>query len=452
MAKVPVSSLPLSKPNTTSSAWTRLVQTTKTASKTPQHGDRKSPSIRRQSSQTSAASSSASSSRPMKRRRVTGRKSQSAPGTTKRRSPPAAASQHEADHAEKLTPVPATETSPTERRIQARPEHVGTCAASKEESSLSDRECDSYQPIKPRSAFTGVSSSSPTHSDLHAFWGPVKESTHSKPDEKSQRSYESTDTRAGKACAAAKSAEGERKLDLVDESSRQEITVDLPRQSPGEDLMQNATSGLAQQDITDTNSKIVTKSSFLRRSPRTRQRSKLKHETGRLDDEDGHKGHAGTADKEFKPAVNLHADEAHTVLSLSGASPRASTTPGLHESPSQAGSNSLSDPDQIITHPLPQSSASASNDKENAVPTRKAKRRLTLHDTQSHHQQKRKKSKVAPKQTVQTTLALAIGGNAGMRECKVCDTVYNPLHPEDVKVHAKRHAGVVRKERRYAET
>lgn len=86
---------------------------------------------------------------------------------------------------------------------------------------------------------------------------------------------------------------------------------------------------------------------------------------------------------------------------------------------------------------------------------RKAKRRLTLHSAKHDHgcdssndgqPPPKKKMKTQPKKnhTVQTTLSLAIGGSAGMRECKVCDTVYNPFHPEDVKVHAKRHAGVLK--------
>lgn len=96
---------------------------------------------------------------------------------------------------------------------------------------------------------------------------------------------------------------------------------------------------------------------------------------------------------------------------------------------------------------------SFSNEDENRhAPMIKAKRRLTLHgsDIQQPARKKQRGKVLAPAggkkhKTVQTTLALAIGGSAGMRECKVCDTVYNPFHPEDVKVHAKRHAGVLKK-------
>lgn len=43
---------------------------------------------------------------------------------------------------------------------------------------------------------------------------------------------------------------------------------------------------------------------------------------------------------------------------------------------------------------------------------------------------------------VQTTLN--ISNQAPFSECKVCDTVWNPLYPDDVKYHTKRHATHVR--------
>lgn len=83
----------------------------------------------------------------------------------------------------------------------------------------------------------------------------------------------------------------------------------------------------------------------------------------------------------------------------------------------------------------------------------KTKRRLTLHggsyERQTSH--KKRKAQTKRKDGVQTTLSLAIGSSAGMRECKLCDTVYNPFHPEDVKVHAKRHAVAVKRERKAEE-
>lgn len=88
-----------------------------------------------------------------------------------------------------------------------------------------------------------------------------------------------------------------------------------------------------------------------------------------------------------------------------------------------------------------------------AAPAPKTKRRLTLHSASYERQTSHKKRKTQPKRKdgVQTTLSLAIGSSAGMRECKLCDTVYNPFHPEDVKVHAKRHAVAVKRERKSQE-
>lgn len=76
----------------------------------------------------------------------------------------------------------------------------------------------------------------------------------------------------------------------------------------------------------------------------------------------------------------------------------------------------------------------------------KTKRRLNLHSSSYNGQPSQKKRKTPPKRqsAVQTTLSLHIGAGAGMKECKECDTVYNPFHPEDVKVHAKRHAVVLK--------
>lgn len=88
-----------------------------------------------------------------------------------------------------------------------------------------------------------------------------------------------------------------------------------------------------------------------------------------------------------------------------------------------------------------------------AAPNTKTKRRLTLHGASYERQTSHKKRKTQPKRKdgVQTTLSLAIGSSAGMRECKLCDTVYNPFHPEDVKVHTKRHAVAMKREQKSQE-
>ncbi|KAF7562073.1 hypothetical protein G7046_g2062 [Stylonectria norvegica] len=60
--------------------------------------------------------------------------------------------------------------------------------------------------------------------------------------------------------------------------------------------------------------------------------------------------------------------------------------------------------------------------------------------------QKKKQPKSKPPPTVQTTLN--ISAQAAFSECKVCDTVWNPLYPPDVKYHLKQHASVLRAKRK----
>ncbi|KAF4461718.1 vacuolar er assembly vma12 [Fusarium albosuccineum] len=52
------------------------------------------------------------------------------------------------------------------------------------------------------------------------------------------------------------------------------------------------------------------------------------------------------------------------------------------------------------------------------------------------------KKQKAKSSTVQTTLNLS--SQAAFSECKVCNTVWNPLYPDDVKFHTKQHAAVLR--------
>ncbi|RMJ18836.1 hypothetical protein CDV36_001492 [Fusarium kuroshium] len=52
------------------------------------------------------------------------------------------------------------------------------------------------------------------------------------------------------------------------------------------------------------------------------------------------------------------------------------------------------------------------------------------------------KQKKPKPQTVQTTLN--ISSQAPFSECKVCNIVWNPLYPDDVKYHTKQHAAVLR--------
>ena len=57
---------------------------------------------------------------------------------------------------------------------------------------------------------------------------------------------------------------------------------------------------------------------------------------------------------------------------------------------------------------------------------------------------KRQDAKKAKKCSPSVQMTLNISPQAAFSECKVCDTVWNPLFPDDVKYHQKRHAAVLR--------
>ncbi|KAH7143639.1 hypothetical protein EDB81DRAFT_796056 [Dactylonectria macrodidyma] len=61
-----------------------------------------------------------------------------------------------------------------------------------------------------------------------------------------------------------------------------------------------------------------------------------------------------------------------------------------------------------------------------------------------------KRLKAKPSPTVQTTLNISC--QAAFSECKVCNTVWNPLHPDDVKFHKKQHAAMLRAKRKLQES
>lgn len=57
-----------------------------------------------------------------------------------------------------------------------------------------------------------------------------------------------------------------------------------------------------------------------------------------------------------------------------------------------------------------------------------------------------RRQKAIPSPTVQTTLN--ISSQAAFAECKLCDIVWNPLYPDDVKYHEKRHKSAVRRKKK----
>ncbi|KAF4500516.1 vacuolar er assembly vma12 [Fusarium agapanthi] len=82
--------------------------------------------------------------------------------------------------------------------------------------------------------------------------------------------------------------------------------------------------------------------------------------------------------------------------------------------------------------------------------TRPAARESSLNREQSTNDSKPGKRGKAKTPTVQTTLNLS--SQAAFSECKVCNTVWNPLYPDDVQFHTKQHAAVLRAKKREKES
>ncbi|KAF5654134.1 hypothetical protein F25303_1681 [Fusarium sp. NRRL 25303] len=81
---------------------------------------------------------------------------------------------------------------------------------------------------------------------------------------------------------------------------------------------------------------------------------------------------------------------------------------------------------------------------------RPAARESSLNREQSTNDSKPGKRGKVKTLTVQTTLNLS--SQAAFSECKVCNTVWNPLYPDDVKFHTKQHAAVLRAKKREKES
>ncbi|CAN8105463.1 unnamed protein product [Discula destructiva] len=256
----------------------------------------------------------------------------------------------------------------------------------------------------------------------------------------------------------------------LDSLGEDESVQDLPAR----DVLDDAKPRQAHQDITDSNDKAVSvkngtsptraaqaiandstlhrhTSSSLRGGFRMRRRAKVEEELDELHSDHDTDAHQTTAQHQQDKALDTEGADPRVTARLSPTSP--SSLSGLHEgsqdslnrSPKSATRHSQPEVTQLATPSSSQSSTTADEIAAVQPATRRTKRRLTLHDSQPAP--KKRKRTPPKKTTVQTTLALAVGDSAGMRECKVCDTVYNPFHPEDVRVHKLRHAGAMKRER-----
>ncbi|KAF5666903.1 vacuolar er assembly vma12 [Fusarium circinatum] len=82
--------------------------------------------------------------------------------------------------------------------------------------------------------------------------------------------------------------------------------------------------------------------------------------------------------------------------------------------------------------------------------TRPTARESSLNREQSTNDSKPGKRGKTKTPTVQTTLNLS--SQAAFSECKVCNTVWNPRYPDDVKFHTKQHAAVLRAKKKEKES
>ncbi|KAL7817608.1 hypothetical protein V8C44DRAFT_321208 [Trichoderma aethiopicum] len=90
------------------------------------------------------------------------------------------------------------------------------------------------------------------------------------------------------------------------------------------------------------------------------------------------------------------------------------------------------------------SNTSASSTSTSTPPSPSSPSRKT---SLGNHQKPRPSKRPPPSSSaVQTTLN--ISAKAAFSECKICDTVWNPLYPDDVKFHNKTHKAVLRAQRK----
>ncbi|KAL8404808.1 hypothetical protein RB594_009617 [Gaeumannomyces avenae] len=93
----------------------------------------------------------------------------------------------------------------------------------------------------------------------------------------------------------------------------------------------------------------------------------------------------------------------------------------------------------------PQSIASDSNALGDAS-TNTTKSACNCSDRPCQHTRRARSKRAGhkpPAATVQMTLSLSTR-DASIKQCRECDMMYNPLHPSDVKHHARHHASVVK--------
>ncbi|KAG6015098.1 hypothetical protein E4U54_004251 [Claviceps lovelessii] len=144
-----------------------------------------------------------------------------------------------------------------------------------------------------------------------------------------------------------------------------------------------------------------------------------------------------TNNKNAMPCARQHGRKAR-LLKIRGPSLPPDVSSGEDPGPADDGADS--------TTTSPSRHDGAGRTSPSISRTGSSRDELPLHLHKDRHRDRRRwrSSKRSP--GVQTTLN--ISSRAAFAECKVCDTVWNPLYPDDVKYHDKRHKALLRRERK----
>jgi hypothetical protein len=166
----------------------------------------------------------------------------------------------------------------------------------------------------------------------------------------------------------------------------------------------------------------------------------------------------------FKPVVSSPS----TMISLEGTSESTSTTPTPPSSPPQTFTRRKRRRLRIRALGLaPDDRLDASTDDETPGTTEDETGIESEDATEAGRQRKRNRNNNEPGSDEPTSLArdlakqrgkrkatpmvqttLNISAQAPISECKVCDTVWNPVIPKDARYHSRRHAAVLRARKR----
>lgn len=481
---MPIPGAASAKVSTTASAWSRLVQLTRTASNAPKSDAAESSG--RYESLPAAILAITPPPRPVRTQRLT-KSPRSAPTKS-----------HQTSSPQDASAMSQQNCLPAGFPCRAEADCIEVCPCQQGDLPLPDGKCSLTRPKKRSTA-----ASPPKHIDLRTFWAR-------RPTEQKTASSNRAD---GSSVKFAEAKLGKQRQDTTPETntSAPEMPHVLSRvdgeqsaqSEPARPADGNAESNklqfrrAAKQQLADSTSAPPTTTRGLlsprvlvrtsqRTSPEvsaprprrtrfdghdvanykqeaegpvnkaviTRDVAMENHKDGDVDRADTEMPIALTAEGSENPTLTLktpHITESVLQESSQDRINRA-TQPGhlFSGAPPDDDTTQLATPTSSQEDPAASPSLPSEADDNELAPARKTKRRLTLHAGEARDAQrvrKRQRNTAPPvkkKQTVQTTLSLAIGGSAGMRECKVCDTVYNPFHPEDVKVHAKRHAGALK--------